>query len=209
MTVKYTRQEAIAKGMPTCFGSVCKKHPELEGFRRVSGACVQCAKETCQRNRKKSPEKVKAWNKNQYERLRQNKEFVDKKRELDRQYQKQNQEKTYVKTRAWLAEHPEKAKTYAAKHRKNNPGAKNADTAKRRAVKIFCTPKWLNEDHIWAIKEAYLLAALRTKLFGFSWHVDHIIPLRGKHVSGLHVPWNLQVIPAVDNIRKGNKVQVS
>jgi hypothetical protein len=67
-------------------------------------------------------------------------------------------------------------------------------------------PKWITADDRWMIEQAYELAALRTKIFGFSWHVDHIAPLQGKTVSGLHVPTNLQVIPAVDNIRKGNRV---
>jgi hypothetical protein len=55
------------------------------------------------------------------------------------------------------------------------------------------------------MKEAYDLADMRSKLFGFLWHVDHIIPLQGKKVSGLHTISNLQVIPAIINTRKSNK----
>jgi 5-methylcytosine-specific restriction endonuclease McrA len=56
------------------------------------------------------------------------------------------------------------------------------------------------------IEQAYELAKLRTEMFGFQWHVDHIIPLKGKKVSGLHVPTNLQVIPWQENLRKGSRL---
>lgn len=84
-----------------------------------------------------------------------------------------------------------------------------ANTAKYRSNKDKRTPKWLTPDDLWMMAEAYKLAALRTKLFGFKWHVDHIIPLRGALVSGLHIPHNLQVIPGLDNIRKSNQFQAT
>ena len=77
--------------------------------------------------------------------------------------------------------------------------ARQLDKAKR-------TPAWLTNEDKWFIEEIYDLAAKRTQATGVSWHVDHKLPLRGKTVSGLHVPMNLQVILGVENSRKGNKV---
>ena len=99
----------------------------------------------------------------------------------------------------------EKLKQQARDFRKNNPDKHNALNARTRASKLQALPKWLNEDEKWMMKEAYSLAQLRTRLFGFMWHVDHIVPLRGKNVCGLHVPWNLQVIPATENLSKSNQ----
>lgn len=63
-------------------------------------------------------------------------------------------------------------------------------------------PVWANE---FFMNEAYDLARLRTKITGYKWVVDHIVPLRSKLVCGLHAHTNLQVIPAVQNAKKGNR----
>lgn len=81
-------------------------------------------------------------------------------------------------------------------------------TINRRLAKAQRTPKWLTDNDYWIMEQAYEIAALRSKLFGFEWHVDHILPLQGTTVSGLHVPTNLQVIPWLDNQKKHNKIEV-
>lgn len=83
-----------------------------------------------------------------------------------------------------------------------NPGAVNASTAKRFASKLRATPTWAN---LFFIEEAYDLAQMRTKVTGFKWHVDHVVPLRSSKVCGLHVENNLRVIPATHNISKSNR----
>jgi hypothetical protein len=93
-------------------------------------------------------------------------------------------------------------------YKKENPHMHALKEARRRTAKLNRTPKWLSNDDCWVIAQAYELAALRTKMFGFQWEVDHAIPLQGKKVSGLHVPTNLQVIPATINRQKNNRYEV-
>jgi hypothetical protein len=120
-----------------------------------------------------------------------------------------DKEKAVAKIRSaeWRVNNPnhESVKEAKKKWKQENLGKVNADTAKRRNAKMQRTPAWLTQDDYWMIEQAYELSALRTKMFGFTWHVDHVLPLQGKYVSGLHVPTNLQVIPWRDNVSKGNK----
>ena len=80
-----------------------------------------------------------------------------------------------------------------------------ANVKARQASKLRAMPSWANKD---AIKAFYIEAARITRETGIPHHVDHIIPLRGKYVWGFHVEGNLQVIPARENLRKNNKVQL-
>ena len=88
------------------------------------------------------------------------------------------------------------------KWRRANGDVLAAARVRRRAAEIKATPAWANS---FFIREAYALAALRTKMSGFAWHVDHIVPLRSRLVCGLHVESNLQVVPAVTNLTKSNR----
>ena len=82
----------------------------------------------------------------------------------------------------------------------------SGEVAKRRASIANRTPVWLSLDAEWMIREIYALRELRQRLTGIKWHVDHIVPLRGRTVSGLHVPWNLQVILEKDNLKKAARI---
>lgn len=116
---------------------------------------------------------------------------------------------------AWFAKNKNNKKTYDAEYKKLHPRDRTNERqyahtkAKRRAAKLLRTPSWLTKDDLFMMKEAYHLAKLRTKIFGFEWHVDHIIPLQGRLVSGLHVPTNLQVISKHENLQKHNLWEVA
>ena len=88
---------------------------------------------------------------------------------------------------------------------KKNSSKANNKTAKRRATKHCATPPWLTKDHLTEIYEMYKQATYLSKTTGVPHQVDHIVPLKGRTVSGLHVPWNLQILTKLENISKSNK----
>lgn len=127
----------------------------------------------------------------------------DKIREYQKQYDKLNKEKITSRKAETIDKRREVKRLWV----KNNIGAVLASSAKRRSAKLLRTPNWLTEfDHL-KMKCYYQVASMRSKESGQNWHVDHIIPLQGENVCGLHVPNNLQIIPAIENMRKNNHYQ--
>lgn len=141
-----------------------------------------------------------------------------------KQYKEQNRETLLEKRRAYDAvKNLERREYFAQRYllqkeriaalnkrwKEQNRHKHAAKETRRRAAKIQRMPSWLDADGLWMIEQAYELAALRTKMLGMSFEVDHIIPLQGKRVSGLHVPENIQVILATENRKKHNRFEVS
>lgn len=111
--------------------------------------------------------------------------------------------------RAFHKQNPEKIKGWNARYLAANKPKLNAKSKAYVLSRERRTPDWLTQDDLWMLEEAYELAAKRTIMFGFRWDVDHILPLHGKLVSGLHVPQNVQVIPASVNRSKSNRYAVA
>lgn len=85
-----------------------------------------------------------------------------------------------------------------------NKGKVNAATRKRQASKLKATPPWLTEKQLHDITVVYTACSNVTDRTGKPHHVDHIVPLQGKNICGLHVPWNLAILPAAMNMAKSN-----
>lgn len=100
---------------------------------------------------------------------------------------------------------PEKFKLVAKRYKHKNKAA-YANHQRIRGMAIKSMYNNLRESHKEAILNLYKFRDTLSTCSGEIWHVDHIIPLKGKNVCGLHVPWNLQVLRAKDNMAKHNKV---
>lgn len=131
--------------------------------------------------------------------------FKAKEQRKNKPLSKEQKEKARLRSKVWREENPERNKQIKSSWRKRNLAVKNAANKRYETAKLNRTPNWLTDKHHQQILEKYWLAQDLKLVTGDTYHVDHIIPLQGKNVCGLHVPWNLQILPSDINLSKGTK----
>ena len=131
--------------------------------------------------------------------------YPDKVKEARRKYSMEHSIDINLKSSTWAKNNRDKVRINAKRYADKNPDKSAAKEGKRRPSKLNRTPHWLSKEELNKIKEVYKTAKQLTKETGIVHHVDHIIPLQGRQVSGLHILCNLQVITAKDNLVKFNK----
>ena len=142
----------------------------------------------------------------------------DRLKKRNAEYYQLHREKIIDQAKLWAKQNPQRANDKAKKWHKENAAqykayqkiwgrsAKGiAKVRRRQLTQLQRMPKWLNQDQLNEITSYYTIAKELSWLSESPLEVDHIIPLRGENVSGLHVPWNLQILPKTMNSKKGNK----
>jgi ribosomal protein S18 len=172
--------DAKAQGLTRFYtGKPCVRGHDAPRF-VSSKACVICARENQTKWDVRNPDKL---------------------RQYVTDYDKANREQRKHAAREYRKINPESANEATRRYRKRNPGILNAHCSARRARQLSATPTWVN---VRDFEPIYTQAKEMSYKTGVSYQVDHIVPLKHELVCGLHVPWNLQIIPAADNQRKKN-----
>lgn len=174
-------------------GKPCK-HGHESGRYTKGNECVECVRSRAKRRYTADSEKVLAINRKWRER---NPEDAQK---ADRKYAAANPEKVKANHRKWRRTNPETHNANGRRWAAANLEKGAAKTARYRANRLKAAPVWLTAEQKSEILEFYEQASINNL------EVDHIIPLRGKAVCGLHVPWNLQFLTRSENASKGNSI---
>jgi len=181
-----TRKEAVALGAKFYFtGEPCVRgHVAL---RKTKGSCLECVREDWAVDNER----------------RKNKPKTEAAVAAGRRYYEKNREAVIARASARPAEEKRRLQ---AEYKNRNVDVVRADTSVRKRRHREATPKWLTKGERLQMRDLYVQARKMTELTRERYVVDHIVPLRGEEVCGLHVPWNLRVITQDENLKKSNKL---
>jgi len=185
-----TRKEAQELGVKYYFTGEPCKHGHIAP-RKTKGSCVECLKVEWQEAAEKRVNYFREYNKREDVKERKNAWY-----EVNREQVIQ----------AAATRPLEVKRVYQKTWKERNVVWVRADTKSRRRKHRLATPKWLSRKQKSEIRQIYQIAITMSKTTGEQYVVDHIVPLRSEHVCGLHVPWNLRVIPQQENLLKSNKL---
>jgi 5-methylcytosine-specific restriction endonuclease McrA len=185
-----TRSEAKMQGAKYYFTGEPCKHGHIAP-RKTKGACVECLKVEWTEALTKRADYYAEYNKSSA--------GVKAKQE----YYARNTE--VVKARAQARPNEEKH-FHRKKHKAANPDLYKELVNVRRRRFRDATPKWLTAEQKLEIRFHYRMAIALSRATKIPHAVDHIVPLQGEDVCGLHVPWNMQVLTQDENLKKSNKI---
>lgn len=181
----------------------------------VHSICKKCHNEAARKKYAENPEKKlkknRIWlnlNKNRHSELTKMWELRNKEysKQIRKKYRIENKDKLSEKRKIYYKNNKKAMLESGKRHYNLFKHKYMAKYAKRRAAKLKATPPWLTKEQLLHIEKLYEQAKKLEKQTGVKYHIDHIIPLQGKNVCGLHVPWNLQIITAEENLSKNNKI---
>jgi len=185
-----SRKEAQDSGAKYYFTGEPCKHGHIAP-RKTKGSCVDCLKVEWQEAAEKRTDYFREYNKREDVKDRKNDWYLANKEQV---------------IAAASTRPPEVLRQYRNVWKENNKTQVKADTKARRRKHRLATPKWLSRKQKSEIRQIYQIAITMSKTTGEQYVVDHIVPLRSELVCGLHVPWNLRVIPQQENLLKSNKL---
>jgi 5-methylcytosine-specific restriction endonuclease McrA len=185
-----TRAEAKATGAKYYFTGEPCKHGHIAP-RKTKGACVECLKVEWAQAAETRAEYFREYNRKD--------EVRDKKHDWYLENREQVIQTAATRPAAVLRE-------YRNAWKEANKTQVLADNKVRRRKHRDATPPWLTRKQKSEIRQLYQIAITMTQTTGEQYVVDHIVPLRGEEVCGLHVPWNLRVITQEENLKKSNKL---
>jgi 5-methylcytosine-specific restriction endonuclease McrA len=185
-----TRAEAKTTGATHYFTGEPCKHGHIAP-RKTKGACIECLKVEWAQAAETRADYFKEYNKSEAG------------VEAKQAYYSRNREAVIARAQARPLE---EKRVYQKAWKDANQVWVRADTKSRRRKHRDATPPWLTRKQKSEIRQLYQIAITMTKTTGERYVVDHIVPLRGESVCGLHVPWNLRVITQEENLAKSNKL---
>ena len=194
-----SRKEAKEQGLTRYFSGQTCVHGHTDERLTSTGACIICVAKYSKKW-KIDNHKAKLVSCKRY--YAENKELIVKKQKV---YRTEQKEHFWQVRNGYIDAKREKVNAYKAAWKKRNLAKVTFDTVKRNTAKLHRTPAWLTDFDLLKMQCMYSISAMLTRENKEPWHVDHIIPLQGKNVSGLHVPSNLQVMRGVDNMKKNNQ----